>query len=107
MAYTTFQETNPYSVKKRKAEPRLDSYIINLQVVLQQWPRGPMVRRLTTNQEIACSNPAVVTEFFFFLNTIRTTTILTKLISSYSTWKIDATFWVTMLVITENEEATF
>lgn len=26
-----------------------------------------MVRRLTTNQEIACSNPAVVTEYFFLI----------------------------------------
>jgi hypothetical protein len=31
-----------------------------------KWPHGPMARRLTTNQEIAGSIPAVVTTFHLF-----------------------------------------
>ena len=30
------------------------------------WPAGPMARRLTTNQEIAGSTPASVISFLFF-----------------------------------------
>ncbi|KAK8158628.1 hypothetical protein IWX90DRAFT_6134 [Phyllosticta citrichinensis] len=30
------------------------------------WPRGPMARRLTTNQEIAGSIPAVVIKIYYF-----------------------------------------
>ncbi|KAK8181097.1 hypothetical protein BC567DRAFT_222366, partial [Phyllosticta citribraziliensis] len=30
------------------------------------WPRGPMARRLTTNQEIAGSIPAVVISLFLY-----------------------------------------
>lgn len=40
-------------------------------MVIKQWPAGLMVRRLTSDQEIAGSSPASVTFFLFYLPRMR------------------------------------
>ncbi|KAK8195037.1 uncharacterized protein BKA78DRAFT_308924 [Phyllosticta capitalensis] len=41
------------------------SSFLSLQELSNDWPRGPMARRLTTNQEIPGSTPGVVISFCF------------------------------------------